>query len=257
MARSRMIKPEFFDDEKLSECSVRARLLFIALWVNSDDYGVVKGNPKWIKAQAFPYDENIKAKDVESDLEELSRLRCIIPFNHNGESFYYIRNWNKYQKVNRPSKENRNPEPPHDRLNEPSVSPHGTLIDQTETETQTETEDSSTRSDDHDEPVIISIPLIHKNGNGKPQYFQVFESYFKELQESYPGVDVFLALKDIRQWNHDNPTRRKTSGGIKRHISQWMSRAQNKGEYKRQDGPGKAEDFDPEEEQRRLNEALS
>jgi predicted nucleic acid-binding protein len=44
-----MIKPEFWDDEKLATVSRDARLLFVGLWSNSDDYGVVKGHPAWLK----------------------------------------------------------------------------------------------------------------------------------------------------------------------------------------------------------------
>jgi hypothetical protein len=55
MARTRMVKPEFWDDEKLAKVSRDARLLFIGLWSNSDDYGVVKGHPAWPKNRIFPY----------------------------------------------------------------------------------------------------------------------------------------------------------------------------------------------------------
>jgi len=154
MARSRMIRPEFFDDEKLSECSVSARLLFISMWVNSDDYGVVKGSPRWLKAQAFPYDE-IPISVVEADLTSLQRIQCIIPYTHNGETYFYIRNWDKYQTVNRPSKL-RNPKPPADissRLTEHSVSTHAPLTDETETETETEKNPLSGKPDRVDEKV--------------------------------------------------------------------------------------------------------
>jgi hypothetical protein len=71
-----MIRPEFFDDEKLSECSVNARLLFIALWVNSDDYGVVKGSPLWLKSQAYPYDD-FTIENVKEWLAQLEKIKCI------------------------------------------------------------------------------------------------------------------------------------------------------------------------------------
>jgi len=54
MPRIRTIKPEFFDDEKLAQTSRDARLAFIGLLVHSDDYGVVKENPRWLKARVFP-----------------------------------------------------------------------------------------------------------------------------------------------------------------------------------------------------------
>ncbi len=52
MARTRMIKPEFWSDEKLAALSLQVRLIYIGLWNLSDDYGVVKGHPLcWLEAK--------------------------------------------------------------------------------------------------------------------------------------------------------------------------------------------------------------
>lgn len=148
MPRSRMIKPEFWDDEKLCSISLQARLIFIGLWTYSDDYGVVKGNPIWLKSKILPYDGSLNTQEAISEdsvsahgivewLSELEQIRCIVPFKHNNETFYYIRNFLKHQKVNRPSKA-RNPQPSKQIL-DGSMNAHGVLMDKTETETETET----------------------------------------------------------------------------------------------------------------------
>jgi len=110
MARTRMIKPEFWDDEKLATVSRDARLLFVGLWSNSDDYGVVKGHPAWLKNRIFPYDE-IPPDMFEGWLAELAAIRVIVPFLHNGERYCHIRNFRRHQTINRPSGA-RNPAPP-------------------------------------------------------------------------------------------------------------------------------------------------
>jgi hypothetical protein len=114
MARIRSIKPEFHDDEKLATIPRDARLLFIAMWNFSDDYGVIKGHPVWIKNKVFPYDE-IKQATFNEWLLSLEKLRCIIPFEANGEKFYFIRTFHDHQRVDKPS-QTRNPEPPADIL---------------------------------------------------------------------------------------------------------------------------------------------
>jgi hypothetical protein len=132
MPRSRVVKPEFWDDEKLASGSSRdARLLFIGMWNQSDDYAVVKGHPTWLKNKIFPYEE-IKASDFQRWLKELESLRCIIPFEADGEKYYYIRSFTKHQVINRPSAQ-RNPEPPEN-IFEDSRSTHVVLTDETETE---------------------------------------------------------------------------------------------------------------------------
>lgn len=117
MARIRSVKPEFADDEKLATISRDARLLFILMWIHSDDYGVVKGNPIWLKAQIFPYDD-LKPGQFEKWLEEISNIGRIRAFNSDGEKFFYIKNFRKHQRIDHPSKLLRNPSPPADILTE-------------------------------------------------------------------------------------------------------------------------------------------
>jgi len=136
MARTRSIKPEFWDDEKLTSISRDARLTFIGMWNHSDDYAVVKGHPLWLKNKIFPYDE-IKPSEFQRWLQELENIKCIIPYEANGEKYYYIRTFNKHQTINRPSQV-KNPTPPN-ALIDCSVNTTGVLSAETETETETET----------------------------------------------------------------------------------------------------------------------
>ena len=123
-----MIRPYFWDDEKLSTISCDARLVFIALWNFSDDYGVVKAHPVWLKNHIFPYDEGLKLGTFTNWLKEIETLGAIIPFQDNGESYYFIKNFKKHQTINRPSAL-RNPEPP-DNILEHSRPTHDPLTDE-------------------------------------------------------------------------------------------------------------------------------
>jgi len=141
MARSRIVRPEFWSDEKISSLSLLARLIYIGMWNFSDDFGVVKGSPVWLKSQIFPYDK-IQTPLIIRTLNELQTLGRIISFSSNGEQFFYLPYFRRHQVINRPSK-TRNPEPPPDildRLNEHSMSTQRALNDETETEIEIETE---------------------------------------------------------------------------------------------------------------------
>ena len=61
------------------------------------------------------------------------------------------------------------------------------------------------------------------------QQFVVTESKQAEYRTAYPGVDVTLELRSIRQWCLDNPTRKKTLRGVPRFLNAWLSKAQNSG----------------------------
>jgi hypothetical protein len=112
MARARVVRPDFWGDEKIAMVSRDARLTFVGLWTVSDDYGVAKGSPKWLKSQIFPYD-NITIDEFTAWLNELEELKppVIIRFEYHGEIYYFIPKFLKHQKIDHPSK-TRNPEPP-------------------------------------------------------------------------------------------------------------------------------------------------
>jgi len=105
-----MIKTEFWDDEKLATISRDARLTYIALWNFSDDHGVVKGHTSWLKNNIYPYDEKLNLETFKKWLLELKTLKRIIPFQKNGEFYYWLPKFLIHQTINRPSLQ-RNPEP--------------------------------------------------------------------------------------------------------------------------------------------------
>ena len=63
----------------------------------------------------------------------------------------------------------------------------------------------------------------------KGEEYPVTQKDVDEWREAYPGIDVMQGLRNCLQWNRDNPTRRKTKGGIRKHISGWLAREQNRG----------------------------
>lgn len=89
-----MIKPEFWEDDKIAECSPTARLLFVALWNFADDEGFLENRTKWLKAKCLPYDD----VQIEKLLDELSRVGRI---EIRGE-IIHIKNFLKHQKIDKP-----------------------------------------------------------------------------------------------------------------------------------------------------------
>ena len=155
MARSRVIKPEFWSDEKLARLSLPARLLYIGLWNTCDDVGRSRGHPLWLKSQIFPYDD-LSAGQIEEWLSDLVNLRRIFPYTVNSELYYFIPGFLKHQKIQHPSPA-KNPPPPQDSAlpgqaqppPPPDESPEnvplfmsasGAAHEQTETERETERE---------------------------------------------------------------------------------------------------------------------
>ncbi len=121
MARIRTIKPDFWTDERLTECSLSARLFFIGLWNFSDDAGNLQRSARKLKMQIFPAD----SLDCEPLIQELLTHGVLREYSVNGENFLNIKNFGKHQIINRPSKSNI----PVPDFSEDSVSAHGVLTD--------------------------------------------------------------------------------------------------------------------------------
>lgn len=99
MARIRTIKPEIWTDEKLTECSLSARLLFIGMLNFSDDNGNQAYSAKRLKMQIFPAD----AIDTQPLLNELLAQGVVIEYSVSGEKFLHIKGFCEHQVINRPS----------------------------------------------------------------------------------------------------------------------------------------------------------
>jgi hypothetical protein len=103
-----MIKPEFCSDGKLGKLSRDARLLFILLWMHSDDYGVISGSERFLLGNCFENDESVTNSMLKKWIVELTELVFLIAFEADYKLWYKITNWEKHQKVDKPSKR-RNP----------------------------------------------------------------------------------------------------------------------------------------------------
>jgi len=104
MARIRTIKPEFWDSPDTARASLRARLLYIAMWNLADDYGVGDGNHKRIIGFAFPNDE-ITVSDIPRLIAEVSRTFSVMFYEHEGRPYYYIPSWETHQRTEKRAKQ--------------------------------------------------------------------------------------------------------------------------------------------------------
>ena len=108
--RARNIKPGFYKNEILSDCSLTARLLFPGLWMMADREGRLEDRPKRIKGEIFPYDDF----DVDALLEELSEHGFIIRYEAHGNKYIQIVNFVKHQNPHKKEASSEFPEPPRE-----------------------------------------------------------------------------------------------------------------------------------------------
>lgn len=108
MARARTIKPGFFKNEDLSDCSFEARLLFAGLWTLADRDGRLEYRPKRIKAELFPFD----AVDVHCLAVELHGKKFLVMYEVGGVHYIEITGFKRHQRPHPKEPSLNLPQPP-------------------------------------------------------------------------------------------------------------------------------------------------
>ena len=93
MARSRNIKPGFYKNEDLAECSIWARFIFPGLWMLADRDGRLEDRPKRIKAELLAFD----SQDVDPLLNELQGRGFLVRYRNSDGSFIQISKFSSHQ----------------------------------------------------------------------------------------------------------------------------------------------------------------
>lgn len=101
-----MISPDYWLDEEIGIWSSEAKLAYIGLWNFADDEGIFRANPKLLKTQIFPYNDNI---DMQKLLDEMkSKIQL---YEVDGQKYGHIKNFLKHQYIQKPQ-QSRFPKPP-------------------------------------------------------------------------------------------------------------------------------------------------
>lgn len=251
MARIRSVHPGQWRDQDFVECSIPARLLAIAIRNEADDQGIFEWKPKQIKMNLFPAD----AIDVEPLLEELVRFNLMRKYEIDGRQFGAIRNFRLYQRPKTPNAihpmsheirkyvglDGRNSvtaseidDASDDLISETlGKSPEqrkeegGRMKEEGEGGRKKASSGAAKAAPPDTSPEFVRIPTNRFETKG--EQFIVTENFIEQFQQLYPAVDVRAQVKAACAWSIANEDRRKTLGGMKRFINDWLAREQNRG----------------------------
>lgn len=221
MARSRTLKPSFFDSEQVASCSVLARLTFTGLWCLADRDGKLQDRPRRIRAELYPYEADL---DLDAALDDLSRAGLIIRYEVAGERFMHIPGFKKHQNPHPKESPSVIPDPCNYTASRgkvlssragSSVSPLQDLPSPLSGGKPAAAESAS--------PVVVVLPCV---GHGAHDY-AVTQAQLDEWTPAYPGVDVHAEALKAKAWLDANPTKRKTQSGVPRFLVSWLGRAQD------------------------------
>jgi hypothetical protein len=92
-----MIAPTIWEDPSFNKLSVGARLMFIGIISNADDYGYIRGDLGSLKRLIFGFDEALNA-DILGWAKELQSFKNIHFYDVDGETYAHLLKWEEYQK---------------------------------------------------------------------------------------------------------------------------------------------------------------
>jgi hypothetical protein len=110
MPRIRTFKPEFFRSPDTAKASHAGRILFMAMWSWADDEGIGETNLYGLLGFAFPDEDELTVKEIQSLLKEIGGSYGVLFYGCRGRFYYSIPSWNDHQKTERRAN-GRHPKP--------------------------------------------------------------------------------------------------------------------------------------------------
>jgi hypothetical protein len=111
MARMRSLKPEFWHDQEITRLPRDARLLYMAMWNLADEHSRLQGDPRYIKGQAFPYDDDLTPDSIDAMVDMLVRLGKVERYHVRGAVYLLLPKLAKHQRLDTEKVPSRLPGP--------------------------------------------------------------------------------------------------------------------------------------------------
>ena len=209
MPRARLLKPGFFANEELAECTPMARHLFAGLWTLADREGRLEDRPKRIKAELFPYE----TVDCDALLNELNGRGFIVRYAAGG-SFIQVVSFPKHQSPHMREPASSIP-PPNEHQTSTVQAPdkHSAEPEPEQDEAGTGPAVTGNRLPVSGDPVTGEVPCTDGTGSGEPRvrHKPIDESFLSDLQEENPTVnvrDVYQRVQNRKTWDGNKDKRR-------------------------------------------------
>lgn len=229
---NRLIKESICRSEEIDSLSWFEEVLFYRLIVICDDYGRYDGRAKIIKGSCFPL-KDVTEKTINEALGKLSTVGLVRVYETQGRPYLQLVTWAKHQRV-------RNQKSKYPEFTDDCVlltfDSKGQLMPASDVKCVRNPIQSESKSESNpnvcSEPQAASEPeqeaaitLLLNTGAEYP----VTQGDIDEWQTLYPAVDVMQALRNMKGWCEANKAKRKTERGIRRFITSWLAREQDKG----------------------------
>lgn len=214
MARTRLLKPGFFQNEQLADLPMSARLLFAGLWTIADRAGRLEDRPKRIKALLFPFDADVEMDDL---LAGLCRGGFIRRYEAEQVAVIQIVRFLEHQKPHKNEPPSALPKEFKD-SGQVTTLPPG--LKNPVSRSGVKDRDDSSEADEPPAEPVMEFPCV-----GQESVWALSPTQLGEWVTAYSTLDVLAECGKAREWLLANGNRRKTSGGMPRFLVNWLNRA--------------------------------
>lgn len=111
MARMRSLKPEFWHDQEITRLPRDVRLMYMAMWNLADEHSRLQGDPRFIKGQAFPYDDDLTAPMIQAMVDALVSAGRVERYTVRGAVYLLLPKLAKHQRLDTDKVPSRHPGP--------------------------------------------------------------------------------------------------------------------------------------------------
>lgn len=222
---NRLIKETIRTSKKINSLSDFEFRTWAYLVTYVDDYGRGSADPEILKGFVFPRRKEVREQDIQKALAALERTGSILLYEIAGEPYFCFPNWSEHQRIQ--TKKSKYPAPSDSDISRWVTVGHGESPPESNPNPNPNPEsnpkDYCAEPQAAGAPPVISLPL--NDGT----FFDVSENDRAKWSQLYPNVDVLQQLRNMAGWCDANPAKRKTRGGIKRFITSWLAKEQDKG----------------------------
>lgn len=239
--RTRHIKPGLVRNEELAECGRDARFLFALLPMLADRQGRLEDRPRRIRAELFPYDEDVTGATVDAWLHALAARGFVRRYAVDGvavvQVVHFVRHQsphpNEVASVLPPHPENAEPPKTLSKSAKARLEEHqgadddaprsGAVTLDLDLDPDHSPSVSGAASVDADppEPVVLEFPVV-----GGAKVWGLTDLQLAQWQATYPALDVLAECKRARAWLQANHL--KTGRGMSAFLVRWLSRSQDR-----------------------------
>ena len=199
-----MIDPNIWHSEDFSKLSNLAKLVFIGMFSNADDEGRGRAKPAYLKSIIFPYDENMRVSDVDKALDEIASNMSVTFYTYNGNEYYSLDNWSKWQRVDKPQPSTIPIFDEHSKIIRRTFDEHSTnnlrTIPPNRKEENIREENRKEESIREEMSGVENTPLPAckktKHKYGEYQHVLLTDDEYKKLKEQYGNVDELIKCLD-------------------------------------------------------------